>query len=81
MITNQDIFEEFVNFCQNNSIEEIVKEYGGGTIYIPSYKSIGRDKDIYTLYKNGTSIKQLSKKFSLSESRIRTILRSFTKAS
>lgn len=79
MITNKDIFSHFVKFCKNHSIEEIIEEFGGGHIYIPSYKTTYRDQQIYNLYKQGKSIKSLKKQFSLSDSRIRSIIKNQAK--
>jgi len=75
MITTYELFEDFFNKCKECSLEEIIKEYGGGHIYIPSYKSTHRDIDIYNSYKNGKSIRALKREFGLSESRIRAIIR------
>ncbi len=75
MIDNRDLFEYFVEYCKQHSLEEIIAEFGGGQIYIPSYKTTYRDKEIYTLYTKGKSIKYIKKHFSLSESRIRSIIK------
>jgi Mor family transcriptional regulator len=75
MITPRDIFEAFFAYCQEHSIEEVIKEYGGGTIYVPSYKSTHRDADLCKRYREGATMPELIKEFHLSESRIRKILR------
>ena len=75
MITNQEIFEQFYKDCNELPIDEIIKNYGGGTIYVPSYKSTLRDKHIYQKYKEGYSIHQLKREFNLSANRIRNIIK------
>ena len=75
MISNYELFEQFFNDCKQKSIEEVIKEYGGGHIYIPSYKKTHRNQKIYELYNQGATIKELKIKFNLSESRIRKIIR------
>ena len=79
MVDNKDIFLHFIDFCKNHSIEEVIEEFGGGHIYIPSYKTTYRDQQIYDLYKEGKSIRELKKQFSLSYSRIRSIIRNQAK--
>ncbi len=50
-ITNEEIVEEMYAFIKDsNSIKDFIKEYGGGTVYIPSYKTIFRDEDIKNDY-------------------------------
>ena len=75
MITNQEIFEAFFDYCQSHSIEETIKEYGGGSIYIPSYKQTYRDTDLYARYKAGASMGTLKREFHLSESQVSRIIR------
>jgi len=75
MISTYEIFEEFYKFCRENTIQEVIKEYGGGSIYIPSFKSTHRDEEIYEKFKNGASIKALKKEYDLSSSSIRRIIR------
>ena len=58
-----------------------MKEFGGGLIYIPSYKSAKRDEDIKEDYKNLLSQKKnrreimllLSNKYNLSQQRLYAI--------
>lgn len=75
MLSNKDIFEHFIEYAKNHTLEEIIEEFGGGHIYIPSYKSTFRDAQILKLYKQGLSPKKLKKQFNLSESRIRSIIK------
>ena len=75
MLSNKDIFEHFIEYAKTHTIEEIIEEFGGGHIYIPSYKSTFRDAQILKLYKQGISLKKLKRKFNLSESRIRSIIK------
>lgn len=59
----------YINFCEN---------FGGDNIYIPTKKTLVnniRNKEIYKLYINGYSIKQLSKKYNLTNSSIRQIIK------
>ncbi len=75
MVSSYEIFEEFYKQCRQKSIEEIIREFGGGEIYIPSYKSTHRDLDIYKRFKEGASVRELAKEYDLSVSRVRSILR------
>lgn len=59
----------FINLCKN---------FGGENIYIPTEKTLVnsiRNKEINKLYKKGYSIKELSKKYNLTNSCIRHILK------
>jgi Mor family transcriptional regulator len=75
MVTNKEIFEEFYHFCKNKNMEEVIREYGGDCIYIPSYKRVGRDKKIYQAWKKGVSLRSISKRFNLSLNRVRQIVK------
>ncbi|EIB90357.1 DNA-binding protein, putative [Campylobacter jejuni subsp. jejuni LMG 23211] len=61
MLSNNDYFEYFINFVKNNDKREILKEFGGANIYIPSYKTLLRDEelkeDFKTLIKQGLTTK------------------------
>ena len=51
MLTNIDIFEEFYRVVkQSDSISDVYKEYGGSSVYIPSYKTSLRNSDILDEY-------------------------------
>lgn len=50
-ITNEDIVFEMYDFIKkSNDIKEFIKEYGGGSVYIPAYKRMYRDDDIKNKY-------------------------------
>lgn len=70
-----DMFEYFIEYVKKNPIEDIIKEWGGGNIYIPSFKSTYRDTAILNLYNQGTHIKDIAKEFNLSISRVRAIIK------
>jgi Mor family transcriptional regulator len=78
-INNYDIFKEFYNTCRKKSFTEVLKEYGGSEIYIPSYKNTHRNRDIYKRYKEGESIRDIAREFDLSIARVRAIIRGFRK--
>ena len=47
MINSFDIFAEFYNRVkESESMADIIKEYGGANIYVPSYKGTFRNYDI-----------------------------------
>lgn len=64
MLSNAEYFEHFIDFVKNNDKREILKEFGGANIYIPSYKTLLRDEelkqDFSTLVKQGLTIKSAS---------------------
>ncbi|EAJ3351984.1 TPA: DNA-binding protein [Campylobacter jejuni] len=74
MLSNNEYFEYFIDFVKNNDKREILKEFGGANIYIPSYKTLLRDEelkeDFKTLIKQGLTTKNASvecaKKYDLS---------------
>lgn len=78
-ITNLDLVEELVSFVKEptNDLKEVLKEYGGSTFYIPSYKTIYRNEQIlkdYEEHQYKTGIyKELSRKYEISERQIQTI--------
>lgn len=61
MLSNNDYFEYFIDFVKNNDKREILKEFCGANIYIPSYKTLLRDEelkeDFKTLIKQGLTTK------------------------
>ncbi|CAA6802556.1 MAG: Unknown protein [uncultured Sulfurovum sp.] len=74
MITNIEIFEQFYQDVKNaKSMADIVKEYGGSPVYVPSYKSYCRNDDILNDFRKGMSIKELAKKYDLSDRNIYSI--------
>ena len=74
MLSNNDYLEYFIDLVKNNDKREILKEFGGANIYIPSYKTLLRDEelkeDFKTLIKQGLTTKNASlecaKKYDLS---------------
>ncbi|AVK80636.1 DNA-binding protein [Campylobacter fetus subsp. testudinum] len=82
MLSNNDIFDEFFERVKSNTKEEILREYGGSAIYIPSYKTTARNDDMQrefqTLISNGISrhkaYRSLSYKYGLSVMRVRKIV-------
>lgn len=75
MITPREIFEAFYRDCRELGIEEVIKRYGGGYIYVPSYKSTHRDEDLWRRHQEGADVRQLQREFGISESQVRRILR------
>lgn len=54
MINNFDLFAEFYNRVkESESMADIIKEYGGANIYVPSYKGTFRNYDILKEYEEG----------------------------
>ena len=78
-ITNFDLFEEFYNFATdpNNTINDVIKEFGGSSLYIPSSKTTIRNNEIITEYKENIKkkgiIKELCRKHNLSEAQVYAI--------
>ena len=71
VVTNMELFEELFNMIQGGaSIIEVLEEWGGSSIYIPSMKSTFRNELILRDYKNGMALRELAKKYSLSLSQI-----------
>lgn len=79
VITNYDLFEELFNFIKKPeiSINEVIKEHGGSSLYIPSYKTTFRNKEICDEYEQRLGekrlAKKLAKKYDLSEVQIHAI--------
>lgn len=83
MVSNIEIFRElFERIKKGASEKEILQEFGGSNIYIPSYKTIWRDEDIFaayqTLQKANTTQKKimltLKQQFDLSEQQLYRII-------
>ena len=74
-VTNYDLFEELFNFINNpaNDLSATIKEFGGSNFYIPSYKTTFRNNKIIEQYKQGTSVKDLTREHDLSEAQIYAI--------
>ena len=75
-----DIPQELVgvaNFMGIDKFIEFCNEYGGIAIYFPSKKTLfrnSRNREIINRY-NGKNIKDLARKFEISEVQIRNIIR------
>lgn len=53
MVKNLDIFLDLFNKIKEGATqEEICKDFGGSSIYIPSYKKTKRDADIRKQYQS-----------------------------
>ena len=76
----EDIPQELVgvaNFMGIDKFIEFCNEYGGIAIYFPSKKTLfrnSRNREIINRY-NGKNIKDLARKFEISEVQIRNIIR------
>lgn len=75
-ITNYDLFEDLFNFIKNPNITiaDVIKEHGGSSLYIPSYKTTLRNDEIIKEYKKRHGERRLTKKlakdYDLSEAQI-----------
>lgn len=61
--------ENFIDFC---------RFFGGSYIYIPNIKTfeaIIRDKDIMSMYANGTDIKVIARKYNVTTNYVRKIIK------
>lgn len=82
-ISNFDIFFNLYEESKGATLKEVLQDFGGANLYIPSYKSIQRDEDIWKDYKdlkeNGATQKyimlSLQQKYSLSEQHLYKILK------
>ena len=75
-ITNKDIFEDFTRRIREGATnEEMMREYGGMPIYVPSWCMNGRNDEIIKDYtENKLSPKELKFKYKLSLSRVYEII-------
>lgn len=77
-ITTKEIFEEFVRRIREDEVtdEQLMRDYGGMPIYVPSFKLNGRNKLIIDDYtENKLSPKELATKYDLSLGRIYEIIK------
>lgn len=75
-ITNVEIFENFCDEVRNETDnKEIMKMFGGGHIYVPSFKGAIRDEEIYKRHCEGEEAKTLHRDYNLSVNQIRTIIK------
>ena len=76
----EDIPQELVGVADFMGIDKFIEfcnEYGGIAIYFPSKKTLfrnSRNREIINRY-NGKNIKDLARKFEISEVQIRNIIR------
>lgn len=76
-VTNKDIFEEFTRRIREDgaSDNDLMEEYGGMPIYVPSWNLNGRNSIIIQDYKDGLTPKELKFKYNLSLGRIYEIIK------
>lgn len=84
-ITNSDIFFHLYEQIKGGAtLRQVLQDFGGANIYIPSYKSVQRDEDIWEDYKNLSNkhlpkkhiMLSLQQKYELSEQHLYKILKS-----
>ena len=76
MPTNYELFEAFYEEVKNSeSIVDVIKSYGGGTIYVPSFKTTHRNEEIRRRYEEGVDLPTLQRDYGLSRNQIYTILK------
>lgn len=84
MVKNLDIFLDLFNKIKEGATqEEICKNFGGSSIYIPSYKKTKRDSDIRKQYQSLMERKiskkqtmlQLQRQYNLSEQHLYKIIK------
>lgn len=84
MVKNLDIFLDLFNKIKEGATqEEICKDFGGSSIYIPSYKKTKRDSDIRKQYQSLMERKiskkqtmlQLQRQYNLSEQHLYKIIK------
>lgn len=78
-LTNLDFFQELFAFIKQDgaTVNQTLKEFGGTSYYIPSYKTVARNDEIIADYRKDYGsmglAKRLAKKYDLSESQIYAI--------
>lgn len=78
-VTNYDLFVEFFKFIKKDDtdLEAAIKEFGGTTYYIPSYKTTLRNEKIIEEYRKHYGevglAKRLAKEYDLTERQIQEI--------
>ncbi|MCF6207445.1 MAG: hypothetical protein L3J47_11235 [Sulfurovum sp.] len=73
-ISNQEIFESFYAYCKEHTIEEVVREFGGSNLYVPSFKTMFRDRELVADHLAGMSMRDMQRKYYLSDTQIRRII-------
>lgn len=77
----KDIPEQYFEMAEFLGVETFIKfcdYFGGSHIYIPKLKTlinIIRDREIIILFRNGTSIRTISRKYNITENRVRKIIK------
>jgi Mor family transcriptional regulator len=70
-VTSFELFEAMYNDIKGGASErDILKEYGGGYLYIPTYRSTFLHEDINRDCRDGASIIELCRKYGLSKNRV-----------
>lgn len=73
-ITNRELFEHLYNeIASGMSLRDVIKEYGGCSYYIPSFKRTHRNDEIREEYRKGVTVHELSQKHGLSKRQIQEI--------
>jgi len=76
MPSNYELFEAFYEEVKNSkNIVEVIKAYGGGTIYVPSFKTTHRNEEIRRRFEEGADIPTLQREYGLSRNQIYAILK------
>ncbi|MBU5337261.1 Mor transcription activator family protein [Intestinibacter bartlettii] len=77
-----EYLKRLIEIVGEESYRKIVEHYGGTSIYIPvdvDYTRIERNKMIYEEFKRGMTYRELTRKYGLSESSIRKIIKMMRK--
>jgi Mor family transcriptional regulator len=75
-LTNLDLFEDLFDFIKQEDIklDDVIKEFGGSTYYIPSYKTTLRNDEIIKEYRKHLGetglVKRLARDHNLTERQI-----------
>ncbi len=75
-LTNLDLFEDLFDFIKQKDIklDDVIKEFGGSTYYIPSYKTTLRNDEIIKEYRKHLGetglVKRLARDHNLTERQI-----------
>jgi Mor family transcriptional regulator len=76
-----EVYQSLAESLGVNGVIKLAENFGGTYMYIPKPDKllrVARDAAIMKEYQNGVSIRELAKKFSLTDSRIRTIISEFS---
>lgn len=71
-----EVLQDLVNIMGIEAFIELIKQYGGSSIYIPNENSILKPirNRLIKQYFNGNNYKQLAKEFKISEMQVRNII-------